>query len=374
MSAVITAEPDAPPKIDRIDVASRTLRAIAKAYGFDGDNQHLADVFETLTECWRAAPAAGLPPWSGLGADASGCDVSIVLGAPHREIRVTVEAQDYPASPEAYWRAAMQLCETLGARYGADLSRIHAVKDVFRSFSADAAGVLWHGAVFRKGRAPWFKVYLHLMSQGRPNARQTTVAALDRLGLSGVWPEIERRLQPKDELLFLSFDLVSARQGRVKLYIRHGEASPAGLASVGRMDGADHSVDVQEFVGTLIDGSTIRRGALTSYHLSEGAAAPLHATTHIRLYPHCGGSDADLALKLNRILRRFDIETKPYEDVLATLADGTLRGEQGIHGWASIQWIYNRPIVTVYFSPRIYLGQFGTIGLDPVRMWPSPLT
>lgn len=375
MSAVTAVEPEVTHKNHRIEVASRTLGVIARAYGYDGDTEELTEVFNTLTESWREAPEAGPPPWSGLGADASGCDVSIVLGAPHREMRVTVEAQDYPASPEAYWCAAMRLCETLGARYGADLTRIHAVKDVFRSFSADAAGVLWHGAVFRKDRAPWFKVYLHLMSQGRPLARNTTAAALDRLGLSGVWSVVEGRLQSEDELLFLSFDLVAATQGRIKLYVRHGEASPASLASVCRLDGVDHSADVREFVGALLGGNdhTIRRGALTSFHLKQGSGMPVHAATHIRLYPHCGWSDADLALRLRQVLRRFDIATDSYEEVIAALVRGPLRREQGIHGWVSLQWTHDRPIVTVYLSPRIHLGQFGAIGLDPARMWPSPL-
>ena len=69
----------------------------------------------------------------------------------------------------------------------------------------------------------------------------------------------------------------------------------------------------------------------------------------------------------------FDIATAPFEAVIAALARGPLDREEGIHGWASIQWTDDRPIVTVYLSPRLYLGRFGAIGLDPDRMWPSPL-
>ena len=375
VSAIPVVEPLAGCPSHRVVVASRTLQAIAQAYGFDGDTEELTDVFHTLTASWRETPASSPPPWSGLGADASGCDVSIVLGGPHREIRVTAEAQGHPASPQSYWDAATRLSETLRARYGADLSRLYAVRDVFRSFAADAAGALWHGAVFRRDRAPWYKVYLHLMSQGRPQARETTCAALERLGLSDVWPEVERRLQPGDELLFLSFDLVAASQSRIKLYVRHGEATPASLESACRIDGVDHSGGVREFVAGLLDGDerAIRRGALTSFHLKTGSDAPVHSATHIRLYPHCGQSDADLAGRLKRTLRRFDIATGPYEAVIAALARGALDREQGIHGWASIQWTDDRPIVTVYLSPRLYLGRYGAIGLDPDRMWPTPL-
>jgi hypothetical protein len=375
MVLVATAVEPQVAHIHRVEVACGTIQAVARAYGFDGDAEEVTDVFRTLTETWRDTPASSPPPWSGLGADASGCDVSIVLGGAHRELRITAEAQSYPASPQSYWDAAMRLSETLGARYDADLDRLYAVKDVFRSFDADAAGVFWHGAVFRTGRAPWFKVYLHLMSQGRPQARRTTHAALARLGLSHVWPDIERRLQGDEELLFLSFDLVAASQSRVKLYVRHGDATPTSLGSACRIDGMDHSAGVRKFVAGLLgaDERAIRRGALTSFHLKPGSDTPVQSATHIRLYPHCGRFDGDLAGRLRRTLMHFDIATAPLDAVTAALARGPLDREEGIHGWASIQWTDDRPIVTVYLSPRLYLGRFGAIGLDPDRMWPSPL-
>ena len=85
---------------------------------------------------------------------------------------MTVEAQGHPPSPRAYWDAAMRLSEVLETRYGADLSRLRALADIFRPLDPNAAGVLWHGAVFQDGKAPWFKVYLHLMALGRQNARR----------------------------------------------------------------------------------------------------------------------------------------------------------------------------------------------------------
>jgi hypothetical protein len=212
------------------------------------------------------------------------------------------------------------------------------------------------------------------MSQGRARARKITAAALERLGLVNVWPQVESRLQAGDELLFLSFDLVPVMQSRIKLYVRHEEATPASLASAGKIDGVDHSSEVNEFVAGLLDGAdAIRRGALTSFHLSQGCDTPVHSVTHVRLYPHCGWSDADLAGRLKLMLRRFNIATDQYEAVVAALARGPFDREQGIHGWASIQWSGDRPIVTVYLSPRLHLARFGAIGLDPARMWPSPL-
>lgn len=359
----------------RVEAATDTLRTIAGAYGFDGDEEQLITVFHTLTESWVDAPASSSPPWSGLGADASGCDVSIVLGGRHPEIRVTVEAQGYPASPQSYWNAGMRLCESLEASYGADLTLLRAVRDVFGPFAPDAAGVLWHGAVFRKDEAPWFKVYLHLMSLSRPAARETTFAALRRLGLADVWPDITSRLQADDELLFLSFDLLAAKESRVKLYVRHGKATPESLGRACRVSDADHASDVCQFVGELLGGGdcTIRRGALTSFHLTQGRHTPVRAATHIRLYPHCARADVKLFARLQRVLRRLDIESESYEAVIAALASDSLDRKEGIHGWASIQWAGGCPNVTVYLSPRLHFDRYGPIGLDPERMWPSPV-
>jgi hypothetical protein len=356
----------------RVELASGALRTIARAYGYDGDEQQLMAVFRVLTESWADNPLSP-PPWSGVGADASPCDVSMVFGGLRREIRVTVEAQGDPPSPRSYWNAAMRLSETLEARYGADLSRLRLMQDVFLPLAPDAAGVLYHGAVFQKDKAPWFKVYLHLMCLGRAAARKTTYAALRRLGLADVWPDVESRLQPGDELLFLSFDLVAARESRVKLYIRHGEATPTSLGRACHVPDADHTGDVRQFVGELLGGErNIDRGALTSFHLKQGCDTPIHATTHMRLYPHCARADADLFARLKRVLRHFDIPTESYEAVIAAAASRPLAQEEAIHGWASIQWAGQNPVVTVYLSPRLHFDQYGPISLDPEHMWPSP--
>jgi DMATS type aromatic prenyltransferase len=357
----------------RVELASGALRTMARAYGYDGSEQELISVFRTLTESWTDQPLSPLP-WSGVGVDASPCDVSLVFGSARHEIRVTVEAQGDPPSPRSYWNAAMRLSETLEARYGADLSRLRAVQDLFLPLAPDAAGVLYHGAVFQKDKAPWFKVYLHLMCLGRAAARETAYAALRRLGLADVWPGVESRLQPGDELLFLGFDLVAARTSRVKLYIRHDEGSPASLGRACQLPGADHAGDVRHFVGELLGSDrSINRGALTSFHLEQGRDTPIHAATHIRLYPHCARTDADLFARLERVLRHFEIAPESYQAVIAAVASRPLDQEEAIHGWASIQWAGRNPVLTVYLSPRLHFDQYGPISLDPERMWPSPV-
>jgi Tryptophan dimethylallyltransferase len=365
----------AEPAMTRFDAASRTLRAVARACGLDRvEEERAVAVFRTLADSWADAPLSALPPWSGLGADASGCDMSMVLDGERREVRVTAEAQGHPPSPHAYWEAAMRLSEVLEARYGADLSRLRALSDIFRPLDPDAAGVLWHGAVFQAGKAPWFKVYLHLMALGQQSAHRTAYAALERLGIEDGWDAVESRLHGADELLFLSFDLVSADVGRVKIYIRHAEATTATLVCAAQLPGSDNSADIRAFVEELAGGDNpiIRRGALTSLQLKRGSNVPVHATTHIRLYPHCASSDAVLFARIRRALQRLGIPTAPYEKAVAALAARGL-GEEGVHGWASVQWTQQRPSVTVYLSPRLYFARHGPIALDPSRMWPSPV-
>jgi len=359
----------------RFEAAARTLRAVARASGLDRvEEERAVTVFRTLVDSWADAPLSAPPPWSGLGADASGCDMSLVLDGARKEVRVTVEAQGHPPSPRAYWDAAMRLSEVLEARYGADLSRLRALADIFQAPDPDAVGVLWHGAVFRDGKAPWFKVYFHLMALGRQNARATAYAALERLGLEGSWDAVESRLHGTDELLFLSFDLVPADIGRVKLYIRHADVTPATLALAAQTPGSDNSGGVRAFVEVLAgsDNPVIHRGALTSLQLKRGSKMPVHASTHIRLYPHCASSDAVLFARIQRALHRLEVPAGPYEKAVTALATRGLE-EEGIHGWASVQWTQQRPSVTVYLSPRLYFPQYGPIALDPVRMWPSPV-
>jgi hypothetical protein len=359
----------------RFEAAARTLRAVARASGLDRvEEERAVTVFRTLADSWAETPLSAPPPWSGLGADASGCDMSLVLDGARKEVRVTVEAQGDPPSPRAYWDAAMRLSEALEARYGADLSRLRALADVFQPPAPDAVGVLWHGAVFQDGKPPWFKVYFHLMALGRQNARATAYAALERLGLEESWDAVESRLHGADELLFLSFDLIPEDIGRVKLYIRHAEATPATLTLAAQTPESDNSGGVHAFVEELTgrDNPVIHRGALTSLQLKRGSRMPVHASTHVRLYPHCASSDAVLFTRLQRALQRLEVPAEPYEKAVTALATRGL-DEEGLHGWASVQWAQQRPSVTVYLSPRLYFPQYGPIALDPARMWPSPL-
>jgi hypothetical protein len=138
--------------------------------------------------------------------------------------------------------------------------------------------------------------------------------------------------------------------------------------------GSDNSGDLRAFVGELTgrDNPVIHRGALTSLQLRRGSKVPVHASTHVRLYPHCASSDAILAARLQRALQHLGIPAAPYETAIAALATRG-REEEGLHGWASVQWARQRPTVTVYLSPRLYFPQYGPIALDPARMWPSPV-
>lgn len=368
-------EPSAVGAGTRFEAAARTLSAVATASGFDpGETGGIVASLRMLAESWADLPLDAPPSWSGLGADASGCDVSLVLDGRRTEIRVTVEAQALPASPASYLASALRLSERLEAVHDADLSRLRAVEDLFRDLDPQAPGVLWHGAVFSRGRAPWFKVYLHLMARGRAKAGATAHAALERLGMGACWADLAARLRPGDELLFLGFDLLPAGEARVKLYIRHAETDAEALDLAARVLAPEGAGTIRDFVGTLTGGEgVIRRGALTALHLVEGRDKPVRLTTHLRLYPHCATSDAVLFARLRQALRRLGIPSAPYEAAVAALAGHDLAEETGLHGWASLQWTDGRPSVTVYLSPRLYFPHYGPIALDPERLWPSPV-
>jgi len=368
-------EPEPAIRNDRLEAACALLRTMARVYGLGGDEQGFIEVCRVLMDSWASMPP-GPPPWCGLSADATPYEVSAVFGGLRREIRILVEAQGDPPSPSSYWDAAMKLSETLEARYGADLSSLRAVENLFQPLVPYTPGVIYLGAVFRENEPPWFKAYLHLMCAGKTAVRHTAYHALGRLGCADVWPDLESRLLPGDELLFLSLDLVQPRQCRRKLYIRHKDLTAASLAHASLFPHADHTESVRQFVDDLQSGGERLnwRGALTCLHLEPGRDAPVHAATQVRLYPDCARSDAELLARLKRAMRRLGIPTDKYEAMVAALASRPLEHEQGIHSWASIQWDDRSPVVTVYFSPRLYFDQYGPISLNPERMWPSPVS
>ena len=354
----------------RFDAAHQFTHALAATCDLGVDPAVVDETIECLSASWADVELIESPRWSGLGSDCSGFDASLVLGD-YPELRITAEAQAEPPTPLSYWQAAVGLSRELESRFGADLCQYREIENLFYPTNPNAPGVLWHGARFRRGDRPKFKVYFHFSAVGKENALRTAEATFRQLGLGSAFPVVLSTKHERDELLFLSIDLLPRREARIKIYIRHTNITPSELDRIAEISPKHQQNVVRLFAETLVGGRRpIRRGALTCLSFGTVTDEPT-VVTHIRLYPHCGERDSVIACRLAKALREMNISPLLYQAALRALAKTDLEQEVGIHSWASLKHVNGRALVSVYFSPRMYLARCGPISLNPARMWPT---
>jgi hypothetical protein len=358
------------------EYGARQLRALCRAAGFAGDEAAILDLFHVLSASWGAVPLAAAPRWSGITDDCSPLELSVVFGGSRPELRVLVEAHAEPASPGAYWQAGRQLTAALRQRLGLNTEPLERIEDLFCPASEDAPVyfAMYHAVVCWPGAAPLVKVYLNPAARGLP-ASEICAEALRRLGLGGVWPAIAAVVRPQDQLVFLSLDLTPQLGARVKVYVRHRDATVDDLERTASVAAEYVPGDGGTLLRTLTDETEpiIHRPPLTTFYCApDPADRPQRAALQVPLYPYVP-NDAVASQRIRACLTAYGLESATYDRCVDALAPRSLHDEVGMHGWISLQRERGAPRVTVYFQPRMYLARYGPLSLDPPRCWPSPV-
>ncbi|MEA2997217.1 MAG: hypothetical protein QOG74_2766 [Alphaproteobacteria bacterium] len=316
-----------------------------------------------------------LPPrWSGVTDDCTPFEFSVVLGAGRPNIRILVEAQDDPACPATYWRAGTRLNEWLASRHQVDLGRFRQIEDLFVPSDPAAAWAMWHGIDFRRDGAPLVKIYLCPYAQGIGQADAVVREALSRLGFSAAWPGIAALRGAGDIFSHLSLDLTAEPDARLKVYIRHHDATIDALERRGAVAGI-RAGDWSGFCRAIAHGHDplSRRPIFASYHLAGAAPdRPHHAVLYLPLFPYAA-NDAIAHERIRDFLTVCGIATEAYSDGVAAMADGPLDRERGLHTYLAFQRRSGQPQVTAYFGSRLYGSRYWGVVFNPRRCWPSPV-
>ena len=359
-------------QIEALATASRTL---------ESDAPRMTRVFLDLLGASGSERSGGTPLFpSDVVDDHTPYELSVTLGEGAPELRMLVEPPGVDASLGARWNAGLAVGERLRVEHGAELRRFDVIADLFEPRDANGLFGLWHAAGFRSGAPADFKVYLDLQARGAAGAPALLEEALARLGLGGAYPsflrEAARRGPVLDELKYFSLDLAAHEHARVKIYLRHHDATASDAERVVGDRGGAVAGEARAFCVDMLGGEgPYAARPLVSCWSFTGGTEPSGATLYapIASYVH---DDAEARARVHRWLDRRALPGDLYDRYVDAFARRPLASGVGLHSYVSYKREAGAPKVTVYFAPeayRVFAPGSLAMGRAPAKRAPSPV-
>jgi hypothetical protein len=345
------------------NVARDYVRAAAAALDVPGADA-LEETLDVMTASWHDRSIATVPPWSWLTTDLTPIELSVTFESRGADLRYAIEPHGDPATPDGYWRAALDLNAKLAARYGAKLARFDSVAELFRPQGEAPNIVAAQGVWVGRRPRPSFKIYFSPSARGEGTESDTLREACSRLGLAGAWSELERLLGRRAAWAMSSIDLDDGPDARFKLYERLMHDAEPEILRMADAAGEPSSPAFRALLETL--PSAMRTKWLVLYHsLSERGYD--RATLQVPIAPR---ADPTVVRRgIERLLTSFGLDTERYRRVFDACA--AVSSAPPAHTYVSVQVIHGAPRFTVYFAPRAYEARYGTFDR---AIWPSPVT
>jgi Tryptophan dimethylallyltransferase len=353
------------------EYGARQLCVLAEACEYD--RHEIAAMLRALrvaTESWGSRSVEEMPRWSAVTDDCSPFEFSLAIESGSTELRVLVEPQRDPASPESYWTAGLELARRLRSDFGAAIDRLELVSDLFRP-GAEAYFSTFYGIVFRSGERPLFKLYLNPKARGPQQARSTISSALARLGHPQAALRFESLMRPDDEYQFLCLDLVQHGDARTKIYIRHRRSTVDKWCAHLEQTDPRAAADARVLCGAILEGEP-RRPPVSMYTLKAEADEISGCAAQLPTF-YSSDTGATLHDRVIRLLTSYGLPTSLYVRSVEAFAGPSPSDQVGMHNYVSVQRPQGAPRVTVYLCPRVYLERLGPIGFDPQVTWPNPV-
>lgn len=355
------------------------LRALCLSSAFAQKTEEIVRHFRTLIFPWGERPLEETPRFlSDVGDDHTPYEFSLAIGGNQPELRILLEAQGEPPSLESNWQAGKVLSARIARDYGADLSRLRLIEDLFEPKDPSALFAVWHAVSFWPNRAPEFKIYFNLQAQGKGHASVLLEEALSRLGLDYAYGILAKTAGYRgpylDELKYFSLDLASHKEARVKLYVRHHNATVADLERALSATQSAPTGALGDFCQKLLgsEGPFSARPFASCLAFVEGAPAP-KGTLYAPLAYYLR-DDLVAHHRLCAYLKEQGLPVEEYSRPLEAFASRPLEDGVGLHSYASYKREKGRPKVTIYLAPEAYrVYEPGSLAKKIEAPWqPSP--
>ena len=349
----------------------KKIHGLLKAVGSDDRAEIAVTIFRELWDVANLRSPDQIPRWSGITDDSTPIELSVQFSPTAAAVRLLLEPQADPASPETYWEAGATLTRWLASRWNARINTALGIERLFKP--TNSAGVylaMGHAVEFRR-KSPVFKVYYNAMAQGPSRSRQIVGKALSRLGFQKYWRSFEALLGPLDRVELLALNLTKSM--RVKVYFRPLQASLDRIADLYAISENAAAGDVERMWKAIHGKAKCEemRPVFLTYELTDTTSnRPSKTALSIPLFPGLA-NDAVVTRRVSQLMQSYDISPVTYRRCVKELADRPLAEEKGLHSYVSLQRTGPNVAIVAYFNPRFYYKKYGWIARDPVCTWPS---
>jgi DMATS type aromatic prenyltransferase len=314
---------------------------------------------------------------SEISDDNTPIELSVTFDRDTAALRVLFEPQADAPTLDAFRASGLAFLERLGARSGADLTRLRRIQDLFLPEGMQGRFAVWSSVVFERGEAPAYKVYLNPGAQGRGLAPTVVEEALARLDMPHAWANLcEAAMQRGaylDEIKYFALDLSPGEHARVKVYVHHHGATAADLEAA-----CSHSKNyapsaVLAFARAMRGGDArmTARAPFTCHAFTSASAARATTTAYI---PVCAYArdDSEVFRRHVAYLEACGIETDMYRRIVVDAAPRSLDAGIGLQSWIALRSDAECPRMTVYLATearRVYApGSVPAPSPDPLAV------
>ncbi len=367
------------PKPTYVEAGIEKLTALCNAVGLVDKTAQAIEIFRAMTSSWGDRKIGDTSAWeSNVSDDFSPFEFSIALDPNQTELRVLVEAQGTEPNLRSNWEAGLQLNQYLAAHYNVNLDRFRQIEDLFVPTNLDAKFSMWHAVCFYPDKEPAFKLYLNPQAQEKSRAAAVVEESLVRLGFPHAWSSLAeiaaQRGPEKDEFVYCSLDLSFNSHARVKVYLRHYDATVDDLESALSLAQNYIAGDAIEFCQVMSAGqsSFSAKPVISCFSWVEGDnSTPSSGILHIPISNYAP-NDLVVRDRLDRYFIQHSLPISTYHSAIQALATRSLEEGIGMQSYTSLRRDKQQQRVTIYLNPEVNaVRPPRTVMAQPTRSLPS---
>ncbi len=343
-----------------IEAGVEKITALANAVGLQDKIPQIIEIFRAMTSSWGERKVGETSAWlSDVSDDSAPFEFSIALDPQQAELRVLIEAQGSDPNLQSNWQAGLALNQHLAEHFNISLDRFQQIEDLFVPTNPEAKFSMWHAACFYPDKEPAFKLYLNPQAQEKSRAAAVVEESLVRLGFPHAWmglAEIAAQRGPdKDDFVYFSIDLANHNRSRVKVYLRHYDATVEDLEQALSLAANYIAGDATEFCQTMAEGqsSFFAKPVTTCFAWVEGTdAIPSSGTLQLPISNYAT-DDQVVCDRLDLYFIQQGLPVSIYHSAIKALTKRSLESGIGMHSYISLRRDRQQQRIAIYLNPEV---------------------
>jgi DMATS type aromatic prenyltransferase len=337
------------------------LIALTSAAGEPSEWSSLKAIFQSLVHPWGGQPVGGPQRYvSNVADDGAPFEFSIAISERGAEVQFYVDVQGEPPSARTNMQAGMAALRALALALHAPLDRLDRVGDLFFPEEPQPPFALWIGVSWSADQGIRLKVYLNPAARSPSEALDTVTRAMERLELGTAWRKVQTMLargsNRRDEPAIVCLDLAKGDEARVKVYLRHHQATIGDVEAFADLTGEFEARDARTFYGIVAesDGPFLSKPLLTQIAFTSNCHERPAATTLTFPIGAYVENDAIAYARVQRCLAAFELPATAYQHAVNRFAARPLDIRRGLHAHVTLRRPKTGPRVGIYFASEAY--------------------